>query len=93
LSNKKSVPDKPQLPNVAHDLAIDRTPHIGKTELNGNRRRKAIPNELCAQIHNNIPGIELVLRNMPTHISGAGHRRKHQRIPRNHVKYAVVTRI
>jgi hypothetical protein len=93
LSNNKRIPNEPKPPNVAHDLAGYEIPHVGETELNGNRRRKAIPNELCAQIHNNIPSIELVLCNMPTRISGAGQRRKHQRIPRNHVKYAIVTRI
>jgi hypothetical protein len=93
LGNSKSVPDKSQLPNVAHDLASDRAPYIGKTELNGRRGRNATLNQFGTQIHDHIPGIELVLCNMPTRISGAGQRRKQQPIPRNHVKYAIVTGI
>jgi hypothetical protein len=93
LSNNKRIPNKPQLPNVAHDLAGDRAPYIGETELNGNRRWNAIPNQFGAQIHNNISSIQLVLCNMPTRIPGAGQRRKQQPIPRNHVKYAIVTGI
>jgi hypothetical protein len=93
LSNNKRIPNEPKPPNVARDLAGDRAPYIGKTELNGRRGRNATLNQFGTQIHNNISGIQLVLCNMPTRIPGAGQRRKQQPIPRNHVKYAIVTRI